>query len=175
MIRFRRKQAPAPASRSPEVEEALACIASLRQLAREREAAQQRGNLLMVALLAGQLTLFDRRVELTWPDGLPPAVTPETLAETLREHALMLLPTTRSIAGKIRELRDIQSQHGTWNASGYMRGLHNGLELALSILEGEREPQFKDAPGEEGYLCERSTPDLSGPEYAPVPAEDGEG
>ena len=50
---------------------------------------------------------------------------------------------------KIRAVRDIQGQDGTWNASGYLRGMYNGLELALSILEGEREPQYRDAPAEE--------------------------
>lgn len=53
-------------------------------------------------------------------------------------------------AGKIRQLRDVQGRDGTWNASGYMRGLYNGLELALSILEGERDPQFRTAPSECG-------------------------
>ncbi|MFD9949702.1 hypothetical protein ACFWYW_55550 [Nonomuraea sp. NPDC059023] len=72
------------------------------------------------------------------------------------------------LTDKIRDLRDIQGQQGTWNASGYMRGLYNGLELALAVLEGERDPQFKEAPGESGYLDDRPTPDLTGPEYAPV-------
>ena len=50
---------------------------------------------------------------------------------------------------KVRDLRDVQGQDGTWNASGYMRGLYNGLELALSILEGERDPRFRDGPSEQ--------------------------
>jgi hypothetical protein len=49
---------------------------------------------------------------------------------------------------KIRDCRDVQGQNGTWDTSGYMRGLYNGLELALSILEGERAPEFRDAPAE---------------------------
>lgn len=49
-------------------------------------------------------------------------------------------------AGKIRDLREIQGRDGTWNVSGYMRGMYNGLELALSIVEGERKPEFRDAP-----------------------------
>ncbi|GAA0853414.1 hypothetical protein ACFQVD_26575 [Streptosporangium amethystogenes subsp. fukuiense] len=53
-------------------------------------------------------------------------------------------------ADKIRDLRDIQGWKGTWNSSDYMRGLYNGLELALSVLEGERAPQFKDAPAAQG-------------------------
>lgn len=55
----------------------------------------------------------------------------------------------KTAANKIRDLRDVQGQDGTWNASGYMRGLYNGLELALSVLEGEREPQFRDGPSEQ--------------------------
>ena len=45
----------------------------------------------------------------------------------------------------IRRVRDQQGQHGTWNASDYHRGLYNGLELALSILEEDREPRFRAA------------------------------
>lgn len=78
------------------------------------------------------------------------------------------------VVGKVRNLRDVQGRNGTWNTSGYMRGLHNGLELALSILEGERDPQFKEAPAEVGYLCDRPTPDMSGPEFEPTPADDAE-
>src|SRR5690606_8536630 len=51
---------------------------------------------------------------------------------------------------EIRNLRDIQGQKGTWNTDEYMRGLYNGLELALSVLEGDRVPVFKSAPGESG-------------------------
>lgn len=51
---------------------------------------------------------------------------------------------------KVRNLRDVQGWNGTWNSSDYMRGLYNGLELALSVLEGERAPQFKGAPAVQG-------------------------
>jgi hypothetical protein len=59
-----------------------------------------------------------------------------------------ITPTLESQTAKVRDLRDIQGQDGNWNASGYMRGLYNGLEMALAILEGEREPQFRDGPSE---------------------------
>lgn len=45
--------------------------------------------------------------------------------------------------GDLRNLVDAQGQKGTWDASPYMTGLFNGLEMALSIFE-QREPQFKD-------------------------------
>lgn len=53
---------------------------------------------------------------------------------------------------RIREVRDIQGWHGTWNFSPYMRGLYNGMELALSIAEGERKPEFREDPDQ--YLCD---------------------
>ena len=59
-----------------------------------------------------------------------------------------ITPTLESQSAKVRDLRDIQGQNGNWNVSGYMRGLYNGLEMALAILEGEREPQFRDNPDE---------------------------
>lgn len=43
---------------------------------------------------------------------------------------------------QLRELVDIQGMNGTWNADDYMVGMFNGLELALSTMEG-RDPQFR--------------------------------
>ncbi|MEO3856197.1 hypothetical protein [Acrocarpospora sp. B8E8] len=76
-----------------------------------------------------------------------------------------------TVVDKVRHLRDVQGWNGTWNFSPYMLGLFNGLELALSVLEGEREPVYRDEP-EDGYHCDRPTPDMSGPEFLPVPAGD---
>lgn len=45
---------------------------------------------------------------------------------------------------KLRELRDIQGKKGNYDYDEYMRGLYNGLELALSLFEDGREPQYKD-------------------------------
>jgi len=45
--------------------------------------------------------------------------------------------------GQIKELIKIQGQDGNWNASPYMTGLYNGLELALATLE-DRTPKYKD-------------------------------
>ena len=45
----------------------------------------------------------------------------------------------------VKQMRDVQGQHGNWNYDPYMQGLYNGIEFSLSLLEC-REPQFKDAP-----------------------------
>lgn len=76
----------------------------------------------------------------------------------------------RDPIGKVRDVRNAQGADGTWNSSAYMRGLYNGLELALSILEGEREPRYKGEP-DGGYLEDRPRPDVTGPEYEPAPVE----
>lgn len=83
------------------------------------------------------------------------------------------MPTTithEEAVAKVREVHEIQGRDGNWNYSPYMRGMFNGLELALSILEGERDPQYRDEP-DSGYGCDRPVPDMSGPEFAPVAAE----
>ena len=43
---------------------------------------------------------------------------------------------------KIQEVHKVQNSNGNWDSNEYMRGLANGLELALSILE-DREPVYK--------------------------------
>ena len=44
---------------------------------------------------------------------------------------------------KLKEMHAVQGTDGNWNFDDYMRGLFNGLELALSLME-ERPPEFKD-------------------------------
>lgn len=98
---------------------------------------------------------------------------PVTLPRDKAEACLATLETALQVldgVGKVRDLQASQGQDGNWDQSAYMRGMFNALELALSILEGERDPQYRDAP-EGGYLCDKPTPDMSGPEFAPVPAE----
>lgn len=46
------------------------------------------------------------------------------------------------ITQKITNIRDIQGAKETIEAGEYMRGMYNGLELALSIVEN-REPEYK--------------------------------
>ena len=45
----------------------------------------------------------------------------------------------------LRSLVEVQGQSGNWNCNPYMHGLYNGMEFALSIMEG-REPQYRNAP-----------------------------
>lgn len=75
-----------------------------------------------------------------------------------------------ALVDRVREIAQAQGMDGNWDQSPYMRGLRNGLVLALAILE-DSEPEFRGPP-EGGYLEDRPRPDMSGPEYAPVaPAE----
>lgn len=53
---------------------------------------------------------------------------------------------------KLHEALAVQGKLGNWNYDSYQRGLYNGLELALSVLE-VRNPNFKEEP-EDGYLCD---------------------
>lgn len=55
----------------------------------------------------------------------------------------------------LREIVKTQSSPGNWNYSEYMRGLFNGLELALATME-DREPVYKEEP--EQYLYNKSEP-----------------
>jgi hypothetical protein len=43
----------------------------------------------------------------------------------------------------LREVHEVQGRDGNWNHDNYMRGLYNGLELALAIIE-DREPTYKE-------------------------------
>ena len=41
------------------------------------------------------------------------------------------------------EVRDIQGRPGKFDQDDYMLGLYNGLELAVSILEDNRNPKYR--------------------------------
>ncbi len=56
---------------------------------------------------------------------------------------------------KLRDVHEAQGRDGNWDYSNYMCGLFNGLELALSIFEGERDPQYRAMP-EGGWRCDRA-------------------
>ena len=43
---------------------------------------------------------------------------------------------------QIIDVHKVQNSKGNWDSNEYMRGLANGLELALALLE-EREPEYK--------------------------------
>ena len=66
---------------------------------------------------------------------------------------------------KVRNLRDVQGQNGTWDMDEYMRGLYNGLELALSVLEGERDPVFRSEPAS-GYRKPKIVLNIGHPPFA---------
>jgi hypothetical protein len=54
----------------------------------------------------------------------------------------------------LKDLVKIQGRDGNWNYSEYMRGMFNGMEMMLAILE-KREPNFRDEP--KRYVCRAST------------------
>lgn len=45
---------------------------------------------------------------------------------------------------RLRDLVKIQCSDGNWNYSDYMRGMANGLIIALAVMEN-KEPKFFDA------------------------------
>ena len=51
----------------------------------------------------------------------------------------------QGLVQQVRDVLEVQGCNGNWNSDGYMRGLFNGMELVLSILES-REPQFRPIP-----------------------------
>ena len=46
---------------------------------------------------------------------------------------------------KLKESLAVQAQNGNWNYSEYMRGMYNGMEFSVAIMEG-RAPSYRDAP-----------------------------
>lgn len=43
---------------------------------------------------------------------------------------------------RVWDVHKIQGQDGNWNYDEYMRGLYNGLELAVSIFEN-KDPKYR--------------------------------
>jgi hypothetical protein len=60
-----------------------------------------------------------------------------------------------SVEDDIRSVHEVQGRHGNWNYSPYMRGMFNGLELGLALIEG-RPPRYRGEP--EKYLCDLPLP-----------------
>ena len=46
------------------------------------------------------------------------------------------------IKSKLVDLVEVQGRDGNWNHDHYMRGLYNGMEMALALFE-QRAPVFK--------------------------------
>ncbi|MEV0619585.1 hypothetical protein AB0I81_40145 [Nonomuraea sp. NPDC050404] len=78
-----------------------------------------------------------------WPEGSPAAA----------QAGPVDLP---ALAAGVRKVHEIQGRAGNWDYDAYQRGLYNGLELAVSILDGDRKPDYRDAPPE-GYRSERAS------------------
>lgn len=61
---------------------------------------------------------------------------------------------------KLRELVEIQGRNGNWNYDQYMRGMYNGMELMLAVLE-DREPKYRHAPDRYLYdIRDKRNPEL---------------
>lgn len=45
---------------------------------------------------------------------------------------------------KLNSLLSVQGADGNWNYNQYMRGMYNGMELMMAVIEG-REPVYKDS------------------------------
>lgn len=58
----------------------------------------------------------------------------------------MTVTTPEPWLRKLMDVHATQGREGNWNHSPYMRGMFNGLELALSIVQNERQPRYKEAP-----------------------------
>ena len=56
-------------------------------------------------------------------------------------------PPQQEPVGIMREMLEVQGQHGNWNYDSYMHGLYNGMEYMVALAE-KREPKFRDAPDE---------------------------
>lgn len=67
----------------------------------------------------------------------------EGAVETL-ERLLKEIIYNREHFEKLKDVKDVQCQEGNWTVSEYMRGLANGLILAVAILN-EKDPVYFDA------------------------------
>ena len=64
------------------------------------------------------------------------------LAELIEGQAAEIAKKDRMIES-LKNLRDIQGQKGNYDQGEYMRGMFNGLEVAVSVFT-QTEPQFKE-------------------------------
>lgn len=51
----------------------------------------------------------------------------------------------KQLLDSMKEIKELQGEHGNWNYDEYSHGLYNGMEFMIAIAEG-REPVFKSAP-----------------------------
>ena len=55
------------------------------------------------------------------------------------------LHTLESSLRILREITALQCTDGNWDANDYMRGMANGMILAVATME-DKEPEYKDKP-----------------------------
>lgn len=58
------------------------------------------------------------------------------------EHLRQRVKRSEKVHNDIKDMLTQQGQPGNWDYDEYMRGLYNGIELALCIFE-DREPELK--------------------------------
>ncbi|MBT7082056.1 MAG: hypothetical protein HN929_11450 [Chloroflexi bacterium] len=51
----------------------------------------------------------------------------------------------QELVEKLRGVKNVQCTHGNWDYDPYMRGMANGLILAVSVLD-DTQPEYLDAP-----------------------------
>lgn len=73
----------------------------------------------------------------------PLAESDDTATEMI---AKALLTYSNERVEKVRDVWKIQMSDPSSQTDSYMRGMANGLELAMSILEDEREPKYIEKP-----------------------------
>lgn len=66
---------------------------------------------------------------------------PEERTDSERPEALDKLAALE----KVKELLEVQGRHGNWDYDPYMRGMYNGMELIIAVMEN-REPSYRDKP-----------------------------
>lgn len=58
---------------------------------------------------------------------------------------------------QLKEALAIQGESGNWNYDSYMHGMYNGMEYAVSLLEG-RDPDYREAPSV--WLADQEIPEM---------------
>ncbi len=90
-------------------------------------------------LVATEQASFDSYVKEHTPDTAEGALA-DTMNRLSPEQKIKRLVER---INKVEELRSIQCKDGNWDYDEYMRGLANGLILAISVLT-ETDPQWKE-------------------------------
>jgi hypothetical protein len=65
-----------------------------------------------------------------------------------RGDKFSLVSNTEEKLTKLKELLAVLGSDGNWNYDDYMRGMYNGMELAVATFEG-RPPVYREHPVKE--------------------------